>query len=105
MLCIVRFARLPASAVRLAAANLLSSPMPAGVFLLRRGGSGPEHARREALPAVGPLTACVMCDIIPTEAKLNRSPPCGLLFALAMHKCNSKRWTWLGLGVSSSFVA
>lgn len=45
--------------------------------------------------------ACVMCDIIPTQAKSNGSPPY-ILFALAMRKCYSRRWTWLGFGVSSS---
>lgn len=101
MLCIVRFARLPASAVRLASSKPAERPHASWGFPAPQGGSGPEHARREALPAVEPLMACVMCDIIPTQAKLNSSPFVGSL-SFSRLQCTYATPS-AGLGFSSAF--
>lgn len=69
-----------------------------------QSGFSPEHARREALPAVEPLIPCVMRDIIPTEAKLTNS-----LAVSLPHACNAQMQAqalhWLGLGIFEFYAA
>lgn len=69
--------------------------MPAGASC----SAVPNTRVAEALPAVEPLMACVMCDIILTRAKSNGSPPCALFSRLQCTNASSSA----GLGLGSAF--